>query len=426
VLTLHLTFGLLAVLIFLAGRLSLPRQPLLVDTVFLGLLIFFVGAWVGTYQSFESPQAEAVLRLAVISLVSGALAVCLLAPVYRGIPSVLAGPQPLRTDFVVATTVFLVVSNLLFSFLVFKLLMGGSLTMLADEKALLGVRKLIATGQRGYFFPGLVKQIRDVLAPAFVFYLIAYSPPRTNRLAILAVVSTTLVAIGFGGQRMPILILAFAIFLALRARRTTWPAPGRRRWSPLRQTALVVLCVVLYSGLNGLLGRGDLDGSALAIIGDTAHSIFERTVLTVPVANIEAFHFVTHLDFGVGALWLADVAGLVPGTQVAFSNEIHSYLGGSFDGNAVLGLPVSAFVNAGYPGVILAPIAAIVGAALFDRRVASLNSPMVTSVRCACLAYLPVCYDPAIFLLDGGLMLLFVIGWVTLFTLRRERQVVFA
>ena len=51
---------------------------------------------------------------------------------------------------------------------------------------------------------------------------------------------------------------------------------------------------------------------------------------------------------------------------------------------------------------------------------------MATGVRCVALAYLPICYDPALFLLNGGLFLFFVIAWVTLFTTRRQRRVVIA
>ena len=37
----------------------------------------------------------------------------------------------------------------------------------------------------------------------------------------------------------------------------------------------------------------------------------------------------------------------MPGPSNNFSNELHSYLGGSYDGNAVLGLPFAAYLNFG-------------------------------------------------------------------------------
>jgi hypothetical protein len=425
-LMLHLGLGIVALLVFLIARTQLPRQILATDSVFAGLIFFFVGSWVTASSMIDSPQAATVLELSTACLFSAALASCFLSPLYRGLPPVLADPQPLRADFVLATSILLVTSNLFFSLLVFRVLLGGSMGILADENALLAIRKLIATGEQGYFFPGLVKQLRDVLAPAFIFYLIAYSRPRENRLALFAVVGTTILAIFFGGQRMPFLVLIWAIFLGRRLRSTTLSTRQVARLSIPRLAAYAALSIVVIAAINQMLGRVAIGGTALQAVAAVPYGIYERVVLTVPQANIDAFNFILNRDFGIGQLWLSDLARLVPGTQVGISNEIHSYLGGSFAGNAVLGLPVSAYLNAGYPGVLIVPFILILFVALLDRRVARLNSPLVTSVRCVILVYLPMCYDPAIFLQSGGVMLFCVLAWVIFFTPRRRRELVIA
>jgi hypothetical protein len=173
-----------------------------------------------------------------------------------------------------------------------------------------------------------------------------------------------------------------------------------------------ILCIAAMGAINQLLGRANADSSLFEMIVDSGIGIFERIVVVVPISNIEAFDFVNSRNYGTGALWLDSLAGLMPGTQTGLANEMHEYLGGSFEGNAVLGFPVSTYVNFGFVGLILVPMCAMSLLTYFDRSCSRINSPLLASVRMVMLVYLPIAYEPATFLLSGGLVFIAVFAWV--------------
>lgn len=418
-LALYAGLGALALLLFTLGRVTLPRQLLLTDSFFLGLCFFYLGAWIETNNAPHGPTNLDVVELGTICLMAGAITTVFLGVILNRLPEIKAEPQPLQPWFVFATTAFLALSNLAFSYLVYTRLFGGSLAPLSDEGGLLVIRKQISTGERGYFFPGLVKQIRDMLGPALAFYLIAYSAPKKNRIALFTVLVTTVLAVFFGGHRMPVIVLAWVVTLGTMHRARL--ARGGAGIGPLRIAAYIAVSLVALTLVNGLLGRGSLEGTGVQVLGSSTYELFDRIVLTVPRTNIAAFDFVYDRQVPFGQLWLSDLMGLIPGTDRSISNEIHAYIGGSDSGNIALGFPVMTFVNTGMAGVMLAPVVTLFVLAILDRLCSRLNSPLVTSCRCVSLAWLPICYDPANFLLNGGLMLITILVWVTLLSARRPR-----
>ncbi len=416
------TLGFFCVVFYVVVRTRQPRRFLLADSFYLGLVIFFTGSVIGAIQMPLDGAGIRVVKIALVALASASFSATLLRPYYRRLERPHWQAPSLYSEYVLITTTFLVVTNLAFSYLVFRNLMGGSLSGLAADGGLLDVRKMIATGERGYFFPGLVKQVRDVFAPAFVFYLLAFSAPGKDRFSLLAVLTTTLIAMFFGGQRSPLLVLAFAAFMGKLERTRRFGKGEKIRRHPVRLMVYAIVCVAAMGMINQMLGRAGEDSSLVQMIWDSGYGIFERIVVVVPISNIEALDFVSSYDYGAGALWLDSLAGLLPGTQTGLSNEMHAYLGGSLQGNAVLGFPVSTYINFGYTGVILLPLVVMALLVHLDRSCSRLNSPLLTSARTVMLVYLPIAYDPAVFLLGGGLVFLSIFGWAHLMSGNRRAR----
>ena len=413
-----LTVALASVGMFALARLRLPRHVLMPDGIFLGVLMFWLGAYSGAGELHYVPGALDVLHLSTVCLASTAFGAFLLPVVYKDLPSLVAPPDLLRwrnDRLLVALGSGLVLFNLGFSYLIFTRLLNSSWSTLSNENGLLWVRKMISSGEKGYFFPGLVKQLRDVLAPAYLYYLLAYTRPGTFRKMTVLVLLTTLLAVFFGGQRTPYLVLAWVVFAGCKTHQFLRSGRKLQSLTAMRGMGYLLIAVPALAGINALLGRTQAGSGLLEILWGTLQGLYERLVMVVPQSSIEAFQFVMVRDVGFAELWIADLAALMPGTQTGFSSQLHSYLGGSVQGNAVLGLPVNAYFNAGMIGVIAFPIVVMLAAAVLDRCVAKLRNPFLYSARCVMVAFLPICYDPYIFLLSGGLFFLAVLGAVVLF-----------
>jgi len=402
--------GTLAALVYLVVRTKRPRRFLLSDSFYLGIVIFFAGAVISAYRKPMDGIGNQVVLLSTLALISCTFAAILLRPYCRNLEAQRGPPSSVRSEFAIATTIFLVLFNLGFIYLVYIKLFGGSFEVLSKEGGLLDVRLMIATGERGYFFPGLIKQIRDIFAPIFIYYLLAYTPSGRHRFLFGAVVASTLAAILIGGQRTPLLVVAYALFMGFRARKRASNHPAKRRPHRMRVILGGLLCVATLGLVNQLLGRASLDSSLVQMISESAVGIFERIVVLVPLSNIEAYDFVMDHNFGIGALWLDGLGSFLPGTQVGLNNEMHEYLYGRAGGNAVLGFPISVFVNFGYMGLVLAPMIAMAFMVWLDRFCTRVGSRLLLSARVIMLIYLPIAYSPATFLLSGGLMLLAIMA----------------
>ena len=168
-----------------------------------------------------------------------------------------------------------------------------------------------------------------------------------------------------------------------------------------------IIGLIILINLNQILGRsldGESEGSEFVFNGIA--QLFYRFFVEVPASNIILYQFVIEQNFAFGELWINDLKTLLPGPGVSFSNEMHSQLGGSYEGNAVLGLPLSSYINFGILGVILVPIIFMYLLNYIDRKTFEINSPSLISIRYVMLCFLPLCYDPTIFLLNGGIVLI--------------------
>ena len=406
----ELAIGLSAIAVYVLARRTAHARLLMADAVFAGIAMFFIGAWVEARRLDYIEGSEVVLHLALLALVSATASGILLRPMFAGVPP--DEPPTHRFDprFLHASGWFVVAFNLMFAAFVYQVLLGGNLARLGDERGLLVVRKMISSGEKGYFFPGLVKQVRDVLAPTLMIAFMAYTARGSFRVLTLAVAGTTLLAMFLGGQRGPLLALGWSVYIGWRH-----SAAGQHHSvrTKLWTIGLVVAAVPMLGIVNVMLGRVAEGASVDQVLFGTIGGVFERLFLIVPRTSIEAFAFIESRDFGFGELWITDLAILAPGTQAGLSNELHNYLGGSMEGNAVLGLPVNSYVNAGYAGVILTPLIYMFAATFLDRRIVAMRDPLLNCARQVVLVYLIFAFDPYLFLLTGGLFLLFCLGLAT-------------
>lgn len=299
---------------------------------------------------------------------------------------------------------FIVSFNFLFSILIYRdFFMGNSLSQILSGD-LLYVRKMITSGDSGYYFPGLIKQVRDILAPTFLIYLFIRFPKVQWPKIIVLIISSCL-AIFFGGQRGPFIVLLYAILVGQTINNMHYLKNLKINY--LKFILFGITGLIVLINLNQILGRSideEIGGSGFLFNGIV--QLFYRFFVEVPASNIIIYQFVVEQNFVFGELWLNDLKTLLPGPGVSFSNEIHSQLGGSYEGNAVLGLPLSSYINFGIAGVILVPIIFMYFLNYVDTKIFEINSPSLISIRYVMLCFLPLSYDPTIFLLNGGIVFL--------------------
>ncbi|MFT5153531.1 MAG: hypothetical protein ACI841_003532, partial [Planctomycetota bacterium] len=303
----ELTIAFISVFVYALARTRLPKQILASDAIFMGVLMFFVGAYDGAYELHYKQGAREVLQISTICLASTAFGSFLLPIAYKDIPSLVAPGRPVHRQVIVPIAWGLILFNLGFSYLVFVKLLNGSWSALSSETGLLGIRKLISTGEKGYFFPGLVKQVRDVLGPAMMFYLLAYTRPKEYRKLTVAVGLSTLFAIFLGGQRMPLLVMAWAVFAGRRWNQVGSHNRASQGTSMSRMLGYVLLSVPALAGINAMLGRMEMGSGMLQVAWNTIYGVFDRLVLIVPLASIESFLYVTAHDIDFAQLWIADL-----------------------------------------------------------------------------------------------------------------------
>ena len=205
--------------------------------------------------------------------------------------------------------------------------------------------------------------------------------------------------------KITVVILLFAIFLG----QTLYNILYKKNFeiSYIKFISFSIIGLTVLISLNQFLGRSiDAEISGSEFISNGIFQLFYRFFVEVPASNIIIYQFVADQNFSLGELWINDLKTLLPGPGVSFSNELHSQLGGSYEGNAVLGLPISSFMNFGILGVIITPVIFMYLLNYIDKQTFKINSPSLISIRYIMLCFLPLCYDPAIFLLNGGIVLI--------------------
>lgn len=282
----------------------------------------------------------------------------------------------------------------------------------ADSVNLLAARKAITNSTDGYFAPGYVKQFRDLIAPILLTAIMLLSTRKRlsgpRFLLAAATLVVILVAMLLAGVRSNIFLLFVAFILAfwfiqqVRQRRRGNVRKPRKRGS-MRNIALIGAGLFAYGTLSVLLGRLEAGGSPFTLAFNVVFNLFDRVVLTVPRENILSYELWSSLQSSSGEFWRADLMGVLPGSRgVALSNLLHNYLGGSIEGNSVLGMPADIWINWGWGGVVVFPLIYALFITLIDVQLTRFRSPIAFGVKIIFATVLVQIYSPFGFLLYGG------------------------
>jgi len=378
------------------------HQVMLVDSFFFGIFAYYLGSLIAFLflEEFLNYGTE-VIELSSVAFFSSTIYYYFM----KRKPFVLKNFGDSKNLNLIFLIFFCIASfNFLFSILIYRdFFMGNSLSQIFSGD-LLYVRKMITSGDSGYYFPGLIKQVRDILAPTFLIYLFIRFP-KVQWLKIITLIILSSIAIFFGGQRGPFIVLLYAVLIGQTLHNMHYLKNLKINYFKFILFGIIGLMVLI--NLNQILGRSideEIGGSGFLFNGIV--QLFYRFFVEVPASNIIIYQFVVDQNFAFGELWMNDLITLIPGPNVSFSNEIHSQLGGSYEGNAVLGLPLSSYINFGIAGVILVPIIFMYFLNYIDAKIFEINSPSLISIRYVMLCFLPLSYDPTIFLLNGGIVLI--------------------
>ncbi len=377
---------------------------LIVDGGLLNLLAYFIGIFTVNLQSGDSGSEKILLysTLTVITYPLGVL-IYLLTSKKISLQIHLSEQKILSPMAIGLIGLLIIIGNIFFVVSVYD-------SLILSEKLvnLLSIRKAITSGQYGYFAPGLVKQIRDILAPAFLAYLIVYHSEK-NLLKVLIFVST-FIAMFIGGQRFPFLILFISLIVAYKIKNNTSYIKKTRSWG------MVFLYLGIMIGavelLSYFLGRevDNYNNNFLQNFLSTIYNIFYRAVCVVPEENVRELPFLYSMNFSFASDWLNALSSIFIGhSNLAFTNELASYLGGEETGNAVLGFPLDVYVNCGIVGLLIIPAITAFLSCLLDRWVTSINQGFLSISKNIIIIYTLLWYSPYLTLLNGGLYLIFFI-----------------
>ncbi|MBF0676102.1 MAG: hypothetical protein IR163_12755 [Pseudomonas sp.] len=302
----------------------------------------------------------------------------------------------------IAAMLFLILSNVFLSYiLIIKFL---DIFLMMESGFLLDIRKKISSGERGFLAPGLIKQIRDIISPAILCYAIiffrgrgAFILPAT--LFTLIVFSTTI-----GGQRLPIVILAGVIFVSLfYYRAKDW----RRKYYFFWIGGFFGL--ISISVLNILLGRSETEVGFIYSLYNTLEGIVWRAVQVVPFENYASVPFLMEMEFSPFSIWLQELSSIIPGIKSSLSSELHANLGGSYEGNSVLGAALASYFNAGYLGVVIYTLYSILLLAFMELLFIKTRSKLLLALRIVLFFQIPIWYTPFLAILNGGLVFAFFV-----------------
>ncbi len=394
--------GFFSIFIYLILRLRNNFRFSLVDSFYLGQIIYFIGAVLASI--YISPYLD--YRSNLLWLSSSTLIFSTIFFLIGEVKSnnVLYDRKKVLSNFKILVITFsVIIFNISFVATVYNSFFsnGFNISSIVNDGTLMYARKTISSGDSGYYAPGLIKLIRDILAPTLIFYILVFYK-EVKKIPISLLIISTIIAILAGGRRNPLLALFFAIYVGIKMRRKNKPM------NFLELGVYLIIFIGIMGFMNILLGRG-LDSIGLSFLEtnlNVLYQIFYRIFIEVPNSNIIAYNFVLNQDFKLGEYWFNGIMTLLPGTQIAFSNELHSFLGGSYQGNAVLGFPLSSYINFGFLGVSIIPLIILWCFNLIDRMCSKINRPFLWSIRMIMFVYIPLSYDPQIFLISGGLIFL--------------------
>jgi len=314
--------------------------------------------------------------------------------------------------FIIGYFGILLLNVIIFSviFLKFKdLLLSG------EPGALLDVRKQIAGGERGYMWPGLIKQIRDIITPAIIAYCILFLNGRNRYYFLIPLVIACLMSVFIGGQRFPLIVLILVIVTSVLIS----DSKAIKELFTLNNIIKVLLVLAIILLLNSFLGRGSFTVMGfVAMVG----GLFERMTLTVPLENYKVASYFKENSFSMFSIWTSELASLIPGNRFTLSNDLHAYMGGSNQGNSTLGGAMSGYYNAGYIGVVIYVVAFVGLLSLMDYLIKKSNSRLLLSLRVVLFFLIPMWYSFFHVFLSGSLVFILFILMVVFFKIVLPRN----
>lgn len=389
----------------------LERRILLIDGFVLGLWIYTIGALV---EAPSSPQyGRGILFIATAVALAGTIAGCIAARAFstnkqsliggfhRSLGTVRRAIGPVM-GFVMAGSAGIVVVALLLVGADFVAAVRAFFS--GDAGAVLDYRVAITQGTSGYLAPGYVKQFRDFLLPATSMALLFATSP-SHRLVGWLGIGLSMVGVLATGQRGPMVVLFLGLGYILWTRGSIRQVNRMRRISAF--AAVAFFTTVGFLSTTILLGRApqDRSGASLDVVfGDGLRRVFTD----VPRQNMAAASVWSSGAPTWGSSWIADLRGILPGTQHSLAQQLHGELFGSMRGNSPLGMPADLWLAWGFPGVVLLPFVFAFGLYALDGWFRRRMSPVKESARILLLVSLPWVYSPFLFMLHGGIVCIFV------------------
>lgn len=382
-----------------------PRWTL-IDSFVFGIFLYQAGAcflaWdVGIDDASWIILASSTLCFLVSCIMGGSLR----GSIARRIPALqeASGQPMIHLESQLATlSAFLLatVNAVIFFMVVYRFL-----DLLVEMKPgfLLEIRKQIASGERGFFAPGAIKQLRDIISPAVICFLFIFlHKGKSFSVAAFVLLFSVLSATLIGGQRLPVVILFVSLFLIYAK------LNGKGQGKVFLTFGIAVALLMLL--LNLMLGRAGEVSGLIDAFTSTIYGLLWRAFLVVPYENYSSIDFLLSAEFDHFDIWLQELSSILPGVKSSLSSELHANLGGSYQGNSVLGAGLSAYMNFGYLGVVLYPLFMMFMIALFEWTVVGLSSRLLYALRILLIFQIPLWYSPFLMLLNGGLVFVFFAG----------------
>jgi hypothetical protein len=273
------------------------------------------------------------------------------------------------------------------------------LSVITGDEDFISYRLIMSTGRAVYLAPGYVKQFRDVMLPVG-FLVLIIGKAGVSRLLLAALWVVGFAAAILSGERSVLMIHVYVLGVGLVFK--------QGRSAATRRTIMIATMAIgasAFVGFTFLLGRTTIGASIFQVFGEALWGLFSRVALVVPSENAAGFPFWEPLVPTWGTSWFAELAGILPGVQNSFSNDLHALLGGSPLGNSTLGLAPDVYFAYGMVGAAVIPLLYAVILARIDWFL--VDSPYL-SARIARLAFMPLTlawYSPFLFILNGGLVL---------------------
>lgn len=381
------------------------RTWLLLDSFFLGVALYQVGACTLLLEVGWDAQSVLIITTSSACFFISCIACAILRkPIAKGVLSldIDYSLNKIERPLALAGIVVLIFANLFLSYIIITRFLDIFLMM--EPGFLLDIRKKISSGERGFLAPGLIKQIRDIISPAILCYAIIFFRGRGGILLPATLFALIVFSTSIGGQRLPIVILAGVLFISFfYYRAKDWKGRYYFIWIG------GFLGLISISVLNNLLGRSETEVGFFYSLYNTSEGIIWRAVQVVPFENYASVPFLMKMELSAFSIWLQELSSIIPGIKSSLSSELHANLGGSYEGNSVLGAALASYFNAGYLGVLVYTLYSILLLAFMELIFIKTKSKLLLALRIVLFFQIPIWYTPFLAVLNGGLVFVFFV-----------------